>query len=198
MRTIHSPKENRLLYRLVVTAPNVQISKTPNSAYLDTLFDLIYYYTISFTHLFKSNLGPSNSVTTWFNADKCPKCPKWVFSTKIWPPAGRSKCRHVNLSNLSYYAYVTNFNRIRPLMAEIFTFEVLKLQFFRVKLGLFRDPVDKIWRQTTDMDYSVPKEEPAAVNRLDFTTPNVRTAKPLNSAYLSPGRCFSTYSTLTQ
>ena len=83
-------------------------------------------------------------------------------------------------------------------MAEIYTFEVLKLQFFRVKLGLFRDPVDKIWRQTTDMDYSVPKEEPAAVNRLDFTTPNVRTAKPLNSAYLSPGRCFSTYSTLTQ
>ena len=36
------------------------------------------------------------------------------------------------------------------------------------------------------MDYSVPEEEPAAVNRLDFTTPNVRTAKPLNSAYLDP------------
>ena len=51
MRTLHSPKENRLLYRLDVTAPNVQTSKTPNSAYLDTLFDLIFYYTISFTHL---------------------------------------------------------------------------------------------------------------------------------------------------
>ena len=45
---------------------------------------------------------------------------------------------------------------------------------------------DNILLKGLDVDYSLPEGEPAAVNRLDFTAPNVRTAKPLNSAYLDP------------
>ena len=109
---------------------------------------------------------------------------------RVRPPAGRSKCRYGNLNTiLLYEAYVSYFNRIWPLTAEIYTFKVLQIVIFR-QIGPIERPrkqnLTEYYWEVLIISIHISEGEPAAINHLDSRAPNVRTVKTLNSAYLDP------------